>query len=97
VFIINLSILSSTSTTQIYTDGSKSEQGVGAGISIFRQGVIHTSLQYRLNEQCTNQAEQLAILRAMEFIDKTGTDRTITIFTDSMVTLDALWSNSNHT
>ena len=28
----------STSSTQIFTDGSKSEQGVGAGIAIFRLG-----------------------------------------------------------
>ena len=27
-----------TSTVQIYTDGSKSEQGVGAGIAIFESG-----------------------------------------------------------
>jgi len=27
-----------TSTIQIFTDGSKSEQGVGAGVAIFRSG-----------------------------------------------------------
>jgi ribonuclease HI len=48
---------------QIFTDGSKSELGVGAGIAIFRLGNHLKSLQYRLNKRCTNnQAEQLAIL-----------------------------------
>jgi hypothetical protein len=47
---------------QIFTDGSKSEQGVGEGIAIFRSGNHFKSLQYRLNKRCTNnQAEQLAI------------------------------------
>jgi hypothetical protein len=54
---------------QIFTDGSKSELGVGAGIAIFRLGNHIKSLQYRLNKRCTNnQAEQLAILRAVEYI-----------------------------
>jgi hypothetical protein len=53
---------------QIFTDGSKSKQGVGAGIAIFRSGNHFKSLLYRLNKRCTNnQAEQLAILRALEY------------------------------
>jgi ribonuclease HI len=55
---------------QIFTDGSMSEQGVGPGIVIFRSGNLFKSLQYRLNNRCTNnQAEQLAILRALEYIE----------------------------
>jgi hypothetical protein len=55
---------------QIFTDGSKSEQGVGASIAIFRSGNHFKSLQYRLNKRCTNnQAEQQAILRALEYIE----------------------------
>ena len=51
-----------TSTIQIFTDGSKREQGVGAGIVIFKSGNLINSLKYRLNKRCTNnQAEQLAI------------------------------------
>jgi hypothetical protein len=58
---------SETSTIQIFTDGSKSKQGVGAGIAIFRSGNYIKSLKYKLNKRWTNnQAEQLAILRAME-------------------------------
>ena len=52
-----------TGTNQIFTDGSKSEQGVGAGIAIFKSGNLISSLKYWLNKRCTNnQAEQLAIL-----------------------------------
>jgi hypothetical protein len=32
---------------QIFTDGSKSEEGIGAGIAIFRSGNHFKSLQYR--------------------------------------------------
>jgi ribonuclease HI len=55
---------------QIFTYGSKSEQGVGAGIAIFRSVNHFKSLQYRLNNRWTNnQTEQLAILRALEYIE----------------------------
>jgi ribonuclease HI len=89
----------STSSTQIFTDGRKSEQGVGAGIAIFRLGKHFRNIQYGLNKRCTNnQAEQLAILRAMEYIENTEIeDKTITIFTDSQVKLGALRNNTNHT
>jgi hypothetical protein len=40
----------STNSTQIFTDGSKSEQGIGAGIAIFRLGKHFKNLQYRLNK-----------------------------------------------
>jgi hypothetical protein len=51
------------STIQIFTNGSKSEEGVGAGITIFRSGNHVKGLKYRLNKRCTNdQAEHLAIL-----------------------------------
>jgi hypothetical protein len=47
-----------TSTLQIFTDESKSEQGVGAGIAIFRSVNHVKSLKYRLNKRSTNnQAE----------------------------------------
>ena len=47
-----------TSKIQIFTDGSKSEQGVGAGIVIFKSGNLINSLKYRLNKRSTNnQAE----------------------------------------
>jgi len=47
----------------IYTDGSKSEQGVGAGIAIKRPGTPTVKLMYRMDTRCSNyQAEAFAIL-----------------------------------
>ena len=46
----------------------------------------------------TNQAEQLAILRALEYIETIKMeDKTVTIYTDSQATLDSLKNNTNHT
>jgi hypothetical protein len=56
-----------TSTIEIFTDGSKSDQGVGTGIAVCRSGNHIKSLKYRLNKRCTNnQAEYLVIIRALE-------------------------------
>ena len=38
----------------MYTDGSKSELGVGAGVAIFRRTELVTQLQYRLDSRCSN-------------------------------------------
>ena len=87
------------STTQIFTDGSKSEQGVGAGIAVYRSGTLTKSLKYRLNKKCTNnQAEQLAILKSLEYIENIHTtDKSVTIYTDSQTTLDSLQNNNINT
>jgi hypothetical protein len=46
------------SPLQIYTDGNKTEKGVGLGIAIYRCGQNIRSLQFKLNKKCTkNQAE----------------------------------------
>jgi len=39
-----------TSTIQIFTDGSKPEQGVGAGVAIFESGNHIKSLKCRLKK-----------------------------------------------
>jgi hypothetical protein len=87
------------STTQLFTDGSKSEQGVGAGIAIYRSGTYTKSLEYRLNKRCTNnQAEQLAILKSLEYIKNIHTtDKLVSIYTDSQMTLDSLQNKNIHT
>ena len=52
-----------------YTDGSKNDIGVRSGIAIFSDNRLTTCLKYRLNESSSNnQAEQLAILKALEYI-----------------------------
>jgi ribonuclease HI len=70
-------------TIQIFADGSKSDQGVGAGIATYRSGSHIKDLQYRLNKRWTNnQAEQLAILKALVYTENIHTeDKTATIYT----------------
>jgi ribonuclease HI len=86
-------------TTQIFTDGSKSEQGVGAGIAVYRSGTHTKSLKYRLNKKCTNnQAEQLSILKSLEYIESIHTrDKSVTIYTNGHTTLNSLQNNNIHT
>jgi hypothetical protein len=56
-------------TIQVYTDVSKSETGVGSGTAIFANKKLIDTIKYRLNDRCSNnQAEQLAILKALEKI-----------------------------
>ena len=85
-------------TIKVYTDGSKSEKGVGSGIAIFKHRNLTDTMKYRLNGRCSNnQAEQLAILKALEKIQNLDTnEKTAQIFTDSRITLDALKNRKNH-
>jgi hypothetical protein len=71
----------------IFTDGSKNRHRVGSGLAIFTDRE-----KYRLDGQCSNnQAEQLAILKALENIQYLETnDRTVLISTDSRITLESL-------
>jgi hypothetical protein len=83
----------------LYTDGSRSENGVGSGIAIFIDGNITNTKKYRLNERCSNnQAEKLAILKALENMQYLETnERTVLVSTDSRITLEALKNRKNHT
>jgi len=88
-------------SVQVYTDGSKHEQGVGSGAAIFIGSEIVAQLKLKLDSRCSNnQAEQLAIVKALEAIEslhkKLINPRTATIFTDSRVTLDSLRKVNNH-
>ena len=86
---------------QIFTDGSKSEQGVGSGVAIFTGKVLTEQLKFKQDDRCTNnQAEQLAIVKALEAIEtqqvKQNEHRTAVIYTDSRITLDAIRSAKSH-
>jgi ribonuclease HI len=82
---------------QVFTDGSRSERGVGSGIAIYRSGESITTIQCRLNRKCTNnEAEQFAILTALEHRENT-TDKRATIYTDSQTTLEKLQNSKIHT
>ena len=85
----------------LVTYGSKNEHGVGSGVAIFVQQKLAVQLQFRLGIRCSNnQAEQLAILKALEAIETTdipqNSPRTIDIFTDSRITTDLLKNANNH-
>ena len=50
-------------TTEVFTDGSKTGDNVGAAGIIFVNGKLIHQLKFQLHAQCThNQAEQIAIL-----------------------------------
>ena len=88
-----------THTLQVYTDGSKSETGLGTGIAVFENTNLIATQRFRLNGRCTNnQAEQLAILQALEYIQSwQDAGKTSTIFTDSRITLQLLTNHKRHT
>jgi len=53
---------------QTHTDGSTSDSGVASGIAIFSDNNLTATLKYGLNGRCSNnQAEQMAILKALEY------------------------------
>ena len=84
-----------------FTDGSKHDQGVGSGAVTFKGREVVAKLKLKLDNRCSNnQAEQLAIIKALEEIESLNTHsinpRTATIFTDSQVSLDSLHNPNNH-
>jgi len=86
---------------EVYTDDSKSPSRVGSGITIFINKHLMFQLRYKLKERCSNnQAEQLAIAKALEkiqdFSHLQGNQRSIAIHTDSKITLDAIANSRNH-
>jgi hypothetical protein len=86
---------------RIYTDGSKGEGGVGAGVLIFVNNKRIARHKFRLNHKCyNNEAEQLAIVKALDLINyleiANNKPRTIGVYTDSRFTIDYLKNASNH-
>jgi ribonuclease HI len=86
-------------TVQAYTDGNKCEQGVGSGAAIFIGKETVAQFRLKLDSRCSNnQAEQLAIIKALEAIesiDTTENSPRTTIFTDR-ITLDSLQNSNKH-
>jgi len=86
---------------EIYADDSKSPSGVGAGIAVFKNKHLMFQLRYKLVDRCSNnQAEQLAIAKALEKIQDLNhlqeNQWTVAIHTDSKITLDAIANLRNH-
>ena len=76
--------------TYTHTYGSRNEQGVGAGVAMFSGNELVTALKYRLDNRCfNNQAEQLAIAKALEALEKTDIEEnspcTTAIIADSKI------------
>jgi len=94
-----LTVQKTENTTFIYTEGIKSERGVGSGIVIFKDDKITDTYKYRLDGRCSNnQAEELATLKARENIQYLDNDeRTVQILTDSRIALESLKNRKNHT
>ena len=66
---INETMEKTECTYKIYIDGSKSELGIGSGVAIFNNEELTYQLKFKLYEACSNnQAEQLAILKALEYV-----------------------------
>ena len=88
-----------THSLQVYTDGSKNKGGVGSGIAVYAGANLITTQMYRLNKRCTNnQAEQLAILKALEGIQNLQVEgKTIIVYNDSKITLQLLKNHKRHT
>ncbi|XP_035213760.1 uncharacterized protein LOC118187609 [Stegodyphus dumicola] len=82
--------------TQIYTDGSTQEDGVGSAFAHYDKGRIIHVWKGRLDlNNIVFQAELQAIITAVDYIFNNNIERA-KIFTDSMSTLLAL-DNHNHT
>jgi len=88
-------------TIQIYTDGSRNEQGVGSGVVIFSGKELVKKLKYKMDNRCSNnQAEQLAIAKPLEALESTeieeNSPRTAAIITDSGISLDSIKNVNKH-
>ena len=88
-------------TVEVYTGGSKGSGRVGSGIAIFENEHLSLQLMFILADECSNsQAEQLAIVKALEklrdFRHLQGQQRSTAVHADSKITLDAIAKPRNH-
>jgi ribonuclease HI len=83
------------------TDGSKYQRGVGSGVVIYKGSEVIARQKLKLSNSCSNnQAEQLAIQKALEEIAILKRENvnppTAIIYTDSRVALDSIRNPNNH-
>jgi ribonuclease HI len=74
---------------------------MGSGVAIFVDGSLSHQLRDKLAEKCSNnQAEQLAIVKALTHLSSMhtiqGSQLTAAIHTDSRITLEAIGNPRNH-
>jgi len=87
-------------TIHTYTDGSKTEQGVGSGIAIYVNNKLTHQIKHKFNNVCSNnQAEQTAILKALQALETikldNNTPRKVKVFTDSKIIIFSLKNAKN--
>ena len=84
------SVYNCYSDLEIYTDGSKKAERVGFGFCVILRGSLYREFRFRLPDGCTVfQAEAMAVLQALSFIENSGFTN-VQIITDSMSVLKAL-------
>lgn len=88
---------------QIFTDSSKNKHGVGPGVAIFIENDLIRKLMLKLDNRCSdNQAEQLAVVKALEEMHgdlqhiKGVNPKKVKIYTDSRITIDSINNPSSH-
>jgi len=99
--LVRITELPEDEEIQIYTDGSKNDNGVGTGRAIFIKGKLEEQLKYKLHNNCSNnQTEQMAIVKAIEANGnihiRDSRLRKATIYTESRVTIQSLKNHRNH-
>ena len=80
----------------MYTDGSRIDGGVGAGVAIYQDGLLQVGESYKLSPWASvYQAELVAIVKGLELLNACNVDASeeVRFYTDSMSSLKAL-SNS---
>ena len=82
-------------TVEVYTNGSKIGDSVGAAAVIFVNGMLVHQLKFKLHGHCSNnQAEQIPILKTLEKLEELqegkDNDKRAAIYTDSKITLALL-------
>jgi ribonuclease HI len=73
---------------------------VGSGVAVFTGKALTEQLKFKLDNRCSNnQAEQLAIVKALEVIEPQENHnkrRTAVIYMDIKITLDSIRNAKNH-
>jgi predicted ATP-grasp superfamily ATP-dependent carboligase len=96
---INETNEATTHPIEIYTDGSKDASTVEEGFAIYHNKQLIMQCKHKLRSYCSNnQAEQTAILKALEQLQEmeTPTGGRAAIYIDSKVTTDSLKNHAIH-
>jgi len=82
----------------IFTSGIKSEQGVGAGFTVYLRNSIIRKAKFKLAKYCTAfQSELFSILMALKYVNsKTWCENEISIYATSITVIKSLMSDPLH-